>query len=347
MISRGPNSQREVDRTCKKIWNQVGKGSCLMQGIKTPRGMPPEYCGPGLSPSAHKNHTISESIMAAVDYSQTGKVVTFLPPTNIKKWHSRFFVDPIYENTPIGEATVGRYACGYHDSLFNIIDEVRNYVDSNKVATFLALRATLLLRYVAYRNQLYFSSRAKEIPDKGRGGWMSERDLATAERARNVVSIMSKEVDHITGCLKDGRPTKIQTDSFELNGSPAIGGTMVWGAHLGDPVTCTVVPMKNGHRVHVTYRRTPLNGVQRVAARLLSNRTSEPVKRRMLSEISLEHHQTVFILRHKWNSLTSDHQDSVRRLVREVDVQAAEESRWFRKKPWKLHGNPDVPDLLT
>ena len=122
---------------------------------------------------------------------------------------------------------------------------------------------------------------------------------------------------------------------------------MVWGAHLGDPVTCTVVPMKNGHRVHVTYRRTPLNGVQRVAARLLSNRTSEPVKRRMLSEISLEHHQTVFILRHKWNSLTSDHQDSVRRLVREVDVQAAEESRWFRKKPWKLHGNPDVPDLLT
>ena len=347
MRSRGPNSQREVDRICKRIWNQVSTGSCLMKGIKTPRGMPPDYCGPDLSPGAHKNHTISASIMASVDYCQTGKVVTFLPPTFIRKWNSRFFVDPIYERTPIGEATVGRYACGYHDNLFNIIDELRNYRDSNKVATFLALRATLLLRYVAYRNQLYFSRRAKEIPDKGRSGGLSERDIETAERARNVVSIMSKEVNYIISCLKDNRATKNQTNSFELSGSPAIGGTMVWGAHIGDPVTCTIVPMKNGHRVHITYRRTLLNGVQRAAARLLSNRTSEPIKRQMLSEIALEHHQTIFILRHKWNSLTPDNQDAVRRLVKEVDVQATEKPRWFHKKLWRLHGNPDVPDLLT
>ena len=347
MRPRGPNSQREVDRICKKIWNQVGKGTCLMQGIKTPRGVAPDYCGPGLSPSAHKNHTISESIIEAVDYSKTGKVVTFLPPTFISKWHSRFFVDPIFENTPIGEATVGRYACGYHDSLFNIIDEIRSYGDSNEVATLLALRATLLLRYVAYRKQLYFSRRAKEIPDTGRAGRMFESDLETAEKAWNVVSIASKEVDHITGCLIDGRPTKIETDSFILSGSPAIGGTMVWGAHIGDPITCTIVPMRNGHRVHVTYRRTLFNGLQRAAARLLSNRTSEPVKKRMLSEIALEHHQTIFILRHKWNSLTSDDQDSVRRLVGEVDVQTAEEPRRFRRRPWRLRDNPDVPDLLT
>ena len=347
MRSRGPSSQREVDRICRRIWNEVGKGRCLMQGIKTVRGVPPAYCGPGPSSKAHKNHTISESIMTDVDYSSTGKVVTFLPPTEIKKWSSRFFVDPIYPKTPIGEATVGRYACGHHDKLFNVIDEVKNYGDSNEVATLLALRAILLLNYVSYRTQLYFTKRAKEIPDETREGLMSERDREAAGRARNVVASMSKELDYITGCLKDGRPTQIQTDSFELHGPPAIGGTMVWGAHIGHPVTCTIVPMPNGHRVHITYRRTLLNGVQRSAASLLSNRASETLKRQILSEISLEHHKTIFILRHKWDSLTVDQQESVRRLVKNIDVQATEGPRWLRRKPWGLHRNFEVPDLLV
>ena len=346
MRSRGPSTQREVDRICKKLWNQVGKGQCLMQGIKTPLGVPPTYCGPGVNPSAHKNHTISESIMTAVDYKGTRKVVTFLPPTHIKKWYPRFFVDPIYQETPIGEATVGRYACGYHDNLFSLIDVVRNYRDSNEVATLLALRAILLLHYISTRNQLYFSRRAKEIPDETRDGRMSAGDLEAAERGRNVAASISKEVEYIIGCLKEGRPTKIQSDSFELSGPPAIGGTMVWGAHIGHPVTCTIVPMTKGHRVHLTYRRTPLNGVQRAAAGLLSSRTSEPIKRRILSEISLEHHQTIFILRHKWDSLTPDQQESVRRLVSKVDAQGAGRPRWLRRKVWGLHGNPEVPDLL-
>ena len=347
MKSRVPSTQRTVDRTCKRIWNEAGKGRCFMQGIKTARGGPPAYCGPNSSLKAHKNHTISESIITAVDYSGTGKVVAFLPPTEIKKWSRQFFVDPIYPATPIGEATVGRYACEYHDNLFNVIDEVRNYENSNTVATLLALRATLLPYYVAHRNDLYFTKRAKEIPDETREQRMSGSDYEAAERARNLVTSLSKEIYYIVGCLKDGRPTKIQTDSFELNGAPTIGGTMVWGAHIGHPVTCTIVPVPHGHRVHVTYRRTLFNSVQRAAADLLSNRTSETLKREILSEIALEHHQTIFILRHKWHSFTINQQESVRRLVKAVDVQTTERSRWLGRRLLRLHGNPDVPDLFA
>ena len=47
MRNRVPTSQREVDRLCRRIWNDAVRGRCMMQGIKTPEGRSPTYCGPG------------------------------------------------------------------------------------------------------------------------------------------------------------------------------------------------------------------------------------------------------------------------------------------------------------
>ena len=347
MRNRAPTSQREVDRLCKRIWNDAVRGRCMMQGIKTPQGLPPTFCGPGVNPRAHDNHTIANNIMRAADLDGAGKVVTFTPATEITNWSPRFFEDPVYANTPIGIATVGRYACKWHDDLFNIIDLIRNYRDSEEIATMLAFRATLLAHFLAQRNWLYFSRRAKVIPDHVREGRMSQRDREVSERAGVVVASLSKEIDYIVECLKSERPTKIHTDSFVLKGKPTIGGTAVWGAHIGHPVSCTIVPMSEGHRIHVTYRRTLLNGVQRAASALLSRRTSDVMKRRILSEIALEHYQTVFILKHKWKALKADEQESIGRIVKDVDARYGARTRWFRRNHWMLRGNPDVPNLFT
>ena len=319
----------------------------MLQGIKTPKGQSPTYCGPGPDPRTRDNHTIADNIIRAADLDDARTVVTFTPATEITNWSPRFFEDLVYPDTPIGIATVGRYACKWHDDLFNVIDLVRNYRDSEEIATMLALRATLLSRYLAQRNRLYFSRRVSEIPDDAREGRMSQRDREVSERARLVVASLSKESDYIVKCLTHERPTKIHTDSFVLKGAPTIGGTAVWGAHIGHPVTCTIVPTSEGHRVHVTYRSTLFNGVQRAASALLSRRTPDALKRRILSEIALEHYQTIFVLKHKWNALTADEQESIGRIVKEVDARYGGKTRWLRNNHWMLRRNPNVPDFFA
>ncbi len=162
-----------------------------------------------------------------------------------------------------------------------------------------------------------------------------------------MVASLSKETDYIIRCLKEDRPTKIQTDSFTLDGPPAIGGTAVWGANTGHPVTCTIVPTLEGHRVRITYRKTLFNGVQRTASALLSSRASEALKRQILSAIALEHSQTIFIFKHEWNALRVDQQDAIGRIVEEVDARYAVRMGWPRKKLSMLQGNPDVPDFFA
>ena len=176
---------------------------------------------------------------------------------------------------------------------------------------------------------------------------MSQTDRASADRARTMDTSLLKESNYIIGCLRDDRPTNIQTDSFTLAGLPSIGGTAVWGAHIGHPVTCTIVPTMGGHRVHITYRKTLLNGIQRAAAGLISHRVPEIRKRRILSEIALEHYETIFILSHRWNALTADQQKSVKSIVKKVDTQHSEKLGRLRRKPWVLRGNPEVPDFFS
>ena len=166
-------SERDINRRCRRIWNDAVRGCCLMKGIKTLKGRSPTYCGPRPDPRASNNHTIADNIIRTGDRDGAGTVVTFAPTTEIANWSPRFFEDMVHPDTPIGIATVGRYACLWHDELFNVIDLIGNYRDSEQVATLLALRATLMPRYLAQRNRLYFSRRAAEIPNEITEGKMS------------------------------------------------------------------------------------------------------------------------------------------------------------------------------
>ena len=65
MRNRVPTSQREVDRLCRRIWNDAVRGRCMMQGIKTPEGRSPTYCGPGHRCSARiaSNRTLPKGTL--------------------------------------------------------------------------------------------------------------------------------------------------------------------------------------------------------------------------------------------------------------------------------------------
>lgn len=264
----------------------------------------------------------------------------------VKKWSARFFESLIYPDTPIGIATVGCYACKWHDDLFNIIDLLGNYEDSTEVANMLTLRSVLMSLYLAQRNRRYFERRAKEIPDESRELRMSQQDRDAAAKARRIEGTLSKESNYIIACLREGRPSKIHTRSFTLAGTPSVGGTAVWGAHIGHPVTCTIVPTLEGHRIHITFRKTVFDGIQLAAARILSDSIRENLKRTLLSEITLEHYETMFILDHRWKSLTVEQQESVRSIVKNLDTQQPDRLGGLRRKPWRLRGNPEVPELL-
>ena len=71
------------------------------------------------------------------------------------------------------------------------------------------------------------------------------------------------------------------------------------------------------------------------------------LKRRILSEIALEDYQRFFVLKHKWNDLTADEQESIGRIVKEVNARYGGKTRWLRNNHWMLRGNPDVPNLFA
>lgn len=317
-----------------------------MKGIRTPKGRPPDYCGPGEQPRPCNNHTIAHNIIRDVDLDCAGTVVTFRPATTVKNWSPRFFETMVQPSTPIDLATVGRYACKWHDEWFNVIDLLGNYKNSTEVATALALRSILVSRYLALRNRLYFEKRAKEIPDETREQRMSQIDRDTAARAKSIDEALTKESKHIIRCLEQETPTDIQTDSFVLDGPPSLGGTAVWGARIGHAATCTVVPTRDGHRVHVTYRKNLWNGIQRGASELLSHRAPDSVKRRILSEIVLEHHETMFILNHRWNLLTAEQKESMKSILKMLDTEGTGKRARQGVKPLRLRGNADVPNLF-
>jgi len=158
--------------------------------------------------------------------------------------------------------------------------------------------------------------------------------------------------------VKANDPSEIILSEFFLPGEPAVGGTVVWISHMGDPMTLTIVPVKDGHHFYITYHAKPSNVVQKFLADLLSSRVSNARKSQYLSEVVLQQNWAMFILKSKWKSMDQQERDTVRVITNEMGLaQPGGTSfrasfrrfmwRWQRERPWALRGDPRVPNLFS
>ena len=362
---------RQLNEFSHDVWRRIGD-ECLMQGIPTARGMPPHYCGDGAGWPI-LSHTIPANVIDEVngDYKE---VVTFSPRVEVSRWSPNEMRGPVFPKTPIDVASVGRYACNWHDGLFDPIDSAPfGLTQNNAAATLIALRATLMEYFLAFRHSEYFGKRADycrirfERWSAGpqecgcRKGWKDHRDddERNAEQAfRRHVPVLLREIKNLVGLVKGNDWSEIVASEFFLPGEPKVGGTVVWISYLGDPMTLTIVPVKDGHHFYFTHHAKPANVVQKVVADLMSNRVSNSRKSRILSEIVLHQNWAMFILKPKWCSMSQDERDMIRIIADEmgmaqplVKTLRSSLTRYWRRlrstRAWALKGDPRVPDLFS
>ena len=150
---------RELNRFGHKVWRGIGN-ECLMKGIFTQPGTPPDYCGPGTGLPI-LNHTIARNLIKEVNGGDK-EVVTFSPRIDPSRWSPNETRGPVFPKTPIDVAAVGRYACDWHDDLFGPIDSIPYGLMANgTVPTLIALRATLMEYFLAFRHSEFFRIRAE------------------------------------------------------------------------------------------------------------------------------------------------------------------------------------------
>ncbi len=127
---------------------------------------------------------------------------------------------------------------------------------------------------------------------------------------------------------------------------------------MGDPMTLTIVPVKDGHHFYITYHAKPANVVQKLVADLLSNRVSNARKSQYVSEIVLQQNWAMFILKPKWKSMSEQERDMVRVIADEMGLAQPGGTLlgpWFRQfmwrrqraRPWALRGDPRIPSLFS
>lgn len=308
-------NQRDLNSFGQKVWTGIGN-ECLMKGVFTQPGTPPDYCGPGPGMPI-LNHTIADNLIREVNGGER-VVVAFSPRIDPTRWSQNETRGPVFPETPIGVATVGRYACDWHDDLFGPIDSFPYRMAANDgVPTLIALRATLMEYFLTFRHSEFFRRRAdycrKEFESwpkdpqecDCREIWQSysDDDQRNSDRSiRRHAPALLEESQRLVALLKANDSTGIEVNSFFLPGTPKVGGTVVWISHLGDPITLTIVPIRDGHHFYATYHSRPANLVQKLIADLLSSRVPNSAKGLFLSEIVLQQHWAMFILKPTWNT---------------------------------------------
>ena len=364
-------AQRDLNRFGHNVWRGVGT-ECLMKGIFTKAGTSlTGYCGQGTGfPTL--SHTIADNVIREVNDGEK-EVVTFSPRVDPSRWSPNETRGPIFSKTPVGVATVGRYACEWHDGLFDPIDVVPYDLTANvNVPTLVALRATLMEYFLAFRHSEFFGKRAaycRHEVERWSGGpqkcgcrekWQdySNEDQRNAVQAsRRHVPALLQESKYLAALVGTNDSSKIRLSKFFLPGEPAVGGTVVWISHLGDPLTLTIVPVQNGHLFYVTCHAKPANVVQKLIADLLSNRVSGARKSQYLFEIVLQQNWAMFILKPKWKSMSQDERDMVRVIADEMGTAPPSGTsfrspfrrfmwRWQRERTWGLRDDSRVPNLF-
>lgn len=352
------------------LWKRAGN-ACLMNGIPTSRGLPPDYCGEGAGWPI-LSHTIAENVIDDVNGGYD-EVVTFSPRVNPSRWSANETEGPVFPRTPLSVATVGRYACAWHDGLFGSIDSAPYALSTNgSVPAFIALRASLMEHFLASRHSEFFGKRAEYCRSRleswplgvqdcdCRERWREyyDSDLRNAELAtRRHVPALLEECERLVQAVKASAWSEVAAYTFFLRGSPSIGGTLVWISHVGDPMTMTVVPVKDGHHIYITHRPKPSNVMQNVLANFISKRVPDSRKARILSEIVLQQNRAMFILKPRWFSMSQQERDMVQSVAHEMGWSLPSggslraswkhlKRRWQRGRVWALKDDLRVPDLF-
>ena len=365
-------TQKELNRFGHKVWRRIGN-ECFLKGIFTQRGTAPNYCGPGAGLPI-LSHTIAENLIKVANGGER-EVVTFLPRIDPSRWSPNETRGPVFPRTPIGVAAVGRYACDWHDNLFGPIDIVPYDLMANCiVSTLIALRATLMEHFLAFRHSEFFRIRAdycRKEAERWHGGpqrcdcrekWQNYSDddqRNTSRSSRRHVLALSEEGRKLVSLVKANDSSEINATPFFLPGTPTVGGTVVWISHMGDPMTLTIVPVRNGHHFYMTCHSKPANVVQKLFTDLLSSRVSDDQKGQYLSEIVLQQNRGMFILKPKWKSMSQREQDMIRVIADEMGTRqqgdnsslrsAFHRLSWRRQlaRTWPLKGDPRVPNLFS
>ena len=360
---------RQLNKFGHNLWKQAGN-QCLMKGIPTSRGTPPDYCGEGAGWPI-LSHTIPENV---IDYVNGGyqDVVAFSPRVDPSRWSRDATQGPVFPRTPVSVATVGRYACAWHDGLFRPIDSAPyGVVTDVSVPALIALRAILMDYFLACRHSEFFEKRAEccrikfeswpaggqecDCREKWREHCLSDLQIA-GPATRQHVPVLRKECESLVDVVKANAWSEVSAETFFLSGSPSVGGTLVFVPRIGNSMTFTVVPVRDGHHVYITHRRERRDVLQNFLASFLSGRMSVFRQARMLSEMVLQQNRAMFILKPKWNSMLQEERDMVHAVALEVGQSRPSRGwlrtpgkhfrRWRRGRVWGLKGDPRVPDLF-
>ena len=364
-------SEKELNHFAHMVWRGIGN-ECLMKGIYTKAGTYPDFCGEGTGLPI-LSHTIADNLIRQVNGGEK-EVVTFSPRINTGRWSRNETRGPVFPKTPINVATVGRYACLWHDGLFDPIDSLPYDLTANAmVPTLVALRATLMEHFLTFRHSEFFGKRAdycrhelERWPDGPqpcdcREKWQnySDEDQQNAGRAsKRHVPALLRESQRLVALLKAEDPSEIVLSEFFLPGDPTAGGTLVWISHIGDPMTLTIIPRNGGHHFYVTTHAKPTSAVQRFLAALLSNHVPNAQKGQYLSEIALQQNWAMFILKPKWEAMSHQERKMVSAIADEMGTAQPSNSslrssfqrfvwRWQRQRNWALRGDPRVPNLFS
>lgn len=363
-------ASKQLNKLGHNLWTQAGN-QCLMKGIPTSRGTPPDYCGEGAGWPI-LSHTISKNVIDDVNGGYND-VVAFSPRVNPSRWSANVTQGPVFPKTPLSVVTVGRYACAWHDGLFRPIDSVPYGVATDRsVPALIALRASLMEHFLASRHSEFFGKRAEYCRSKLESWPVGEQECDCRERWRDYydsdrrnaelatkrhVPALLKECESLVDIVKASAWSEIVASTFFLPGTPSLGGTLVWIPRMGTPMTMTVVPVKNGHHIYITHRPKPGIMVQKVLVNLLSKRISDSRKARILSEIALQQNWAMFILKPRWCSMSQQERDMVCEIAREMGWSLPSggslreslkqwKQRWRRGRVWALKDDHRVPDLF-
>lgn len=332
---------------------------CCLKGIPTKNGKPPDYCGGNLA-HRRRSHTNAKNTIVAVNGGSPWVVAFSLKSRlNQRGWRLDLVSRILHERTPLDDATVGHYACDWHDDeVFAPIDDlerVKGDVSNPIIPVLFAARAVLMQYFLAYRRWRLFDERSRFCIKASesivvvrenctcREDWLryGEEDRATADRHKQEVVRLRRECERLLSMIKNGEGSRIAGSLIFLSGAPAAGGTMGFHQRFGNGVTCTIIPAVDGHYVYVTRYRGFANLAASVVTNLLLRCLSDENKGQLLSELALQQHMAVFITMPKWQSMKANgQQESVREIVKEMRTLAP-------SLVWTLRGDPRVPNLFS
>ena len=343
------------------LWSGTNEGlewECCLKGIPTKNGRAPDYCG-GNSAHRRRSHTNAKNTIVAAN-GDSPWVVAFSLKSCLrqKHWRSDLVRKVVHEKTALDDATVGHYACDWHDAeVFALIDDlerVKRDLSNSMVPVTFAARAILMQYFLALRRWRLFDERSRfcmaaaESVVRASGNctcreeWLraGEEDRRTAEQHWQEVYRLRRERNRLVSMMKARDGSRIAGSLMFLPGTPSVGGTMGFHQRLGNGLTCTIIPAIDGHYVYITHHRGLVNLAASMAIDFVVHRLNDARKGQFLSELALQQHMAVFITTPKWRSLRAGgQQDAVREVVEEMRSSSP-------RLIWSLRGDGRVPNLF-